>query len=59
MRKTEFTITDEYSGRTVGEILKRALGISARLLSLLKRSGGILLDGKNVTVRERVSKDRY
>ena len=55
MRKTEFAITDEYSGRTVGDILKSKLCISSRLLTLLKRSGGILLDGKSVTVRETVT----
>ena len=55
MRKTEFRVTAEYNNRTVGDILKGVLCISSRLLTLLKRSGGILLDGKRVTVREKVS----
>lgn len=54
MRKTEFFITDEYNGKAVGDILKGAMGISSRLSTVLKRSGGILLDGKCVTVREKV-----
>lgn len=54
MRKTSFVITDEFEGHTVGDIIKKALGVSSRLLTLLKRSGGIMLDEKNVTVRERV-----
>jgi len=54
MRKTEFKVTSEYENRTVGDILKKTLGISASLLTVLKRSEGILLDGKCVTVRERV-----
>ncbi len=41
--------------KTVGELLKRKLYVSSRLLPELKRQGGILLDGVNVTVRERVT----
>ena len=40
--------------KTVGELLKRKFFVSSRLLPELKRTGGILLDGVQVTVRERV-----
>ena len=53
MRKVSFLITSEYDGMKVGDILKR-MSISSRLLPELKRTGGILLCDKVVTVREKV-----
>ena len=54
MRTFAFPINEEHSGMRVGDILKR-MRISSRLLPELKRTGGILLNGKNVTVRETVT----
>ena len=54
IRKIDYKIEESADGRSVGEILKKKICISSRLLPDLKRQGGILLDGKNVTVRERV-----
>ena len=38
-------------GRTVKDVLRTKLGVTSRLLSSLKSSGGLLLNGQNVTVR--------
>lgn len=55
IREITYTIQETDEKRTVGEILKRKLCVSSRLLPELKRSGGIILDGTQVTVRERVA----
>ena len=55
IRELKYNIKECDAGKNVGELLKRKLSVSARLLPELKRSGGILLDGKNVTVREKVA----
>ena len=54
IRRIEYKIDTGLDGKNVGEILRRKLNVSSRMLPDLKRQGGILLDGKNVTVRERV-----
>ncbi len=50
--KTE--ISHVLDGQSVGDVIRNVWGISSHLLSDLKKSGGILLDSKAVTVRERV-----
>lgn len=54
MRKFEFVIPEELDGMTVGNILRYRFFVSSRLLPELKRTGGIVLNGKTVTVREKV-----
>lgn len=54
MREIKYIADNNCGGKTVGDILKSKLCVSSRLLPELKRSGGIRLDGKTVTVRERV-----
>lgn len=53
MREIKYITDENYSGRTVGDILKNKLSVSSRLLPELKRTGGIRLDGNQVTVREK------
>ncbi len=55
IREIRYTVDAADDKKTVGELLKRKLCVSSRLLPELKRRGGILLDGVNVTVRERVN----
>lgn len=52
-RKIELTVDETLAGAAVGEILRRRLSVSARLLAELKRTGGILLNGVCVPVCER------
>lgn len=54
MRKFELVITKELDGQSVGNILRYRFFVSSRLLPELKRTGGIILNGKSVTVREKV-----
>lgn len=54
MRKFELYIPQELDGQSVGTILRQRFCVSSRLLPELKRCGGIILNGKNVTVREKV-----
>ena len=55
MREIKLEIDILLDGKTVGELLKNRLCVSSRQLTALKKSGGILLDGMNVTVRAKVS----
>lgn len=47
----EYTATDNDIGKTVKQILQQNYALSARTLSSLKKSGGIKVNGKTVTVR--------
>ena len=50
-----YTVTEEEEGETVRALLYEKLELSTRKIRALKRiSGGILLDGHLVTVRETV-----
>lgn len=51
----EYICTPEDSGKTVKQIISENFSISSRTLSKLKNSGGIILDGINVTVRKNVN----
>ncbi len=54
-RELSYKAEAKDDGKTVGELLKTKFSVSSRLLPELKRLGGILINGKPVTVRERVS----
>ena len=54
-RELIYKTQEKDEGKTVGELLKTKIAVSSRLLPELKRQGGILLDGKSVTVREKVT----
>ncbi|MBQ9783314.1 MAG: RluA family pseudouridine synthase [Clostridia bacterium] len=48
----EYLVEERTAGKTVLEVMKRELGISSALLKHLKfTEGGILVDGRHVTVR--------
>ncbi len=49
-----YTVTKEDEGRLVKEILRSRMDFSGKLLSRVKFHGDILLNGKHVTVRQRV-----
>ena len=51
----EYTITKEDEGRYVKEILRSRMDFSSRLLTKVKYHGDVLLNGKHVTVRQRVA----
>ena len=55
MREINFTADSCSTGKTVGELLKSRLSVSSKLLTELKRTGGILLNGKTATVIEKVN----
>lgn len=56
MRLLSLEITEELSGRTVKNLLKRELSLSASLISHLKyRENGICLNGLQVRTTEKVS----
>ena len=55
IREIRHLVDASDDGKSVLELLKRKLCVSSRLLPELKRQGGILMDGKNVTVREKVA----
>lgn len=56
MRTFSFLITKEFEGMKVGDILRR-MNVSSRLLPELKRTGGIMLNDKIVTVRQTVKEN--
>lgn len=56
MKDITVSITENTSGKYLRDILRRDLNISASLLSKLKKNNGILLNGKSVTVAEKVQK---
>ena len=47
----DFTVEKEADGRCLRDWLRAPLGVSSGLLSALKASGGITVDGAPVTVR--------
>lgn len=47
----DFTVGTEYEGRPLRDFLARELGVSRALLCDLKKTGGIAVCGKSVTVR--------
>lgn len=51
MPKYELIIDDKYDGIAVGKIIESKFKISARLLSKLKNTDGIKLNGEHITVR--------
>lgn len=55
MKDIKIEITKSLSGKSVGDIIRTCVGVSSRQLTALKKSGGIVLDGKSVTVRETVT----
>ncbi len=54
MRELILKIEKSYENFSVGELLKRHFCLSSRLISKLKLSGGIILNGETVTVRKTV-----
>lgn len=54
MKNIEIKISGELSGKTVKEILFGELKLSARLVTRLKKTGGITVNGEAVTVRKEV-----
>lgn len=52
MKEIEVKIDGELSGKTVKEILFAHLFLTSRLVTKLKASDGIILNGENVTVRK-------
>ncbi len=54
MKNIEIKISGELSGKTVKEILFGDLKFSARLVTRLKKTGGITVNGEGVTVRKEV-----
>lgn len=48
------TVSPAWAGKTVDSFLQHKLGFSHRGVRALKKPGGILLDGHDVTVRERL-----
>lgn len=55
MKEIEVKIDGGLSGKTVREILFSHLFLTSRLVTRLKRDGGIILNGENVTVRRTVA----
>ena len=55
MKNIEIKIDRELSGKTVKEILFGKLNLSARLVTRLKRTGGITVNSEPVTVRKELS----
>ena len=53
MRRIDYIIDEEHSGKRLSELLK-AYGFSHGTVSGLKRTGGIILNGRVVTVSETV-----
>lgn len=49
--KLKYNVTENDTGKTVKQIIDREFAVSSRLLSKMKNSGGISVNGKNVTVR--------
>lgn len=54
MKNIEIKISGKLSGKTVKEILFGDLKFSARLVTRLKKTGGITVNGEGVTVRKEV-----
>ena len=54
MADIEFPVSAESDGRFVRDIIRNDLNISSGLLTKLKKNGGIRLNGKNVTVAQKV-----
>ena len=54
MKNIEIKISGKLSGKTVKEILFGELKLSARLVTRLKKTGGITVNGEAVTVRKEV-----
>lgn len=54
MKNIEIKISGKLSGKTVKEILFGELKLSARLVTRLKKTGGITVNGEGVTVRKEV-----
>lgn len=54
MADIEFSVSAESDGRFVRDIIRNDLNISSGLLTKLKKNGGIRLNGKNVTVAQKV-----
>lgn len=54
MKQLEYTVPPEREGAEVLTLL-RQYGLSSGMIRRLKRTGGLLLDGQEVTVRGRVS----
>ena len=52
--KLEYKVTKEDEGKLVKEILRSRMNFSVKLLTKVKYHGDILLNGKHVTVRQRV-----
>jgi len=55
MRELVLNITQKENGVDVGTLLKKHLKLSSRLITKLKNCGGIVLNGKVVTVRKLAS----
>lgn len=55
MKELNFTVNDEMDGKFLRDILRKELKISSSLLSKLKKNGGIILNGSNVTVAQKAS----
>ncbi|MBQ2897686.1 MAG: RluA family pseudouridine synthase [Clostridia bacterium] len=54
MRELTLIIDENNADYNVGEILKKHFKLSSRLITKLKQSGGIILNGEVVTVRKTV-----
>ena len=54
MKNIEIKISGALSGKTVKEVLFGSLNLSARLVTRLKQTGGIIVNGENVTVRKEL-----
>ena len=55
MRELTLTIEEKHTGSDVGMLLKKHFCLSSRLITKLKQSGGIKLNGETVTVRKTVT----
>ena len=53
----EYTAKKDDVGKTLKHIIEREYSLSSRTLSKLKKSGGIKVNGKNVTVRYELSEN--
>ncbi len=51
----EYTASQDDAGKSVKQIIEREFSLSSRTLSKLKKSGGIKVNGENVTVRRSLS----
>ena len=49
MKIINFTVTEEYSGKEIKSILHNPIGLSSRLITKLKLSGGIKKNGIHAT----------